>query len=64
MNRRNDSPGESHPGNPGLEESTPDQYGQEHYEHKHYRPLSQERPGVQDVEKRIRRVVDPPRRDS
>jgi hypothetical protein len=38
MNRRDDSPGEFHPGNPGFQESIPDQYGQEHYEHRRYGP--------------------------
>jgi len=36
MNRRDDSPGEFHPGNPGFQDSAPDQYGQEHYEHSEY----------------------------
>ncbi|MFL6605295.1 MAG: BON domain-containing protein [Steroidobacteraceae bacterium] len=41
MNRRDNSPGEFHPGNPGFQESHPDQYGQEHYEHRYYSPSRQ-----------------------
>jgi hypothetical protein len=45
MNRRNHSPGEFHPGNPGFQEPNPDQYGPDQYgqEHnQHYGPPQHE----------------------
>jgi hypothetical protein len=43
MNHRNDRPGESHPGNPGFHESSPDQYGREQFGRKQYGPSNEPR---------------------
>jgi hypothetical protein len=55
MNRRQDSPGKSHPGTPGFPETAPDQYGEEHYEHRQYGPSPK---GSQRFDERLREDVD------